>query len=82
MAFDRLGTLTVRQRSARTGRNPQTGEALQIPAKKTVGLKVSKVLKDALNGAAPYPFPGQPRPGAPPQAKKEKAPKKASAKKH
>ncbi|MDX1756915.1 MAG: HU family DNA-binding protein [Marinobacter sp.] len=43
-----FGTFNVRQRDARTGRNPQTGASIQIPASKTVGFKAGKALKDAL----------------------------------
>ena len=42
-----LGTFTVRQRKARTGRNPQTGATIQIPASRSVGFKASKSLKEA-----------------------------------
>ena len=45
----RFGTFEVRDRAARTGKNPRTGEAIEIAASKNVGLKVSKVLKDSLN---------------------------------
>ncbi|MFV1872361.1 MAG: HU family DNA-binding protein [Oleiphilus sp.] len=44
-----FGTFTVRERSARTGKNPQTGAAIQIPASKSVGFKPGKSLKDAVN---------------------------------
>ena len=44
-----FGTFSVKQREARTGRNPQTGEAIEIPASKTVGFKAGKALKDAVN---------------------------------
>jgi len=44
-----FGTFSQRNRNARTGKNPQTGEALQIPASKTVGFKPGKSLKDAVN---------------------------------
>lgn len=40
-----LGTFKVRERAARTGRNPQTGETLEIPASKTVGFKPSASFK-------------------------------------
>ena len=36
-------------RAARTGRNPQTGEPIQIPARKTPGFKPGKELKDRVN---------------------------------
>ena len=42
-----LGTFTVRHRAARTGRNPRTGEAIQIAASYSVGFKAAKNLKDA-----------------------------------
>ncbi|HLV77891.1 MAG TPA: HU family DNA-binding protein [Marinobacter sp.] len=43
-----FGTFSVRQREARTGRNPQTGATINIPASKTVGFKAGKTLKDAI----------------------------------
>jgi DNA-binding protein HU-beta len=43
-----FGTFALKARQARTGRNPRTGEPLQIAASKTVGFKVSAELKDAL----------------------------------
>ena len=42
-----LGSFTVRERAARTGRNPQTGETIQIAASRSVGFKAAKNLKDA-----------------------------------
>ena len=44
-----FGTFVIRERGARMGRNPQTGEELAIAASKTVGFKPAKGLKDALN---------------------------------
>lgn len=44
------GTYEIRERAAREGRNPATGEPLQIQASKSVGFKVGKALKDAVNG--------------------------------
>lgn len=44
-----LGKLEVTQRAARTGRNPQTGGEVQIPARRAVKFKPMKALKDALN---------------------------------
>lgn len=44
-----FGTFSVRDRSARTGRNPQTGAEIQIPAAKVPGFKAGKALKDAVN---------------------------------
>ena len=43
-----LGILEVKQMKARKGRNPQTGEEIQIPAKKKVAFRVSKDLKDSV----------------------------------
>ena len=44
-----FGTFTVRQREARMGRNPRTGEAIQIKGSRVPGFKAGKALKDALN---------------------------------
>ena len=44
-----FGTFSLRERAARTGRNPQTGETIQIKASKSVGFKAGKALKDAVN---------------------------------
>ena len=44
-----FGTFEVRERAARTGRNPQTGEELQIAAAKVPAFKAGKALKDAVN---------------------------------
>jgi DNA-binding protein HU-beta len=43
-----LGTLEVRQREARTGRNPATGEMMQIAASKKVAFRPAKELKEAV----------------------------------
>jgi nucleoid DNA-binding protein len=43
-----FGTFSVSQRAARTGRNPQTGEALQIPASRGVKFKAGTALKGAV----------------------------------
>ena len=45
-----FGTFEVGKRSARTGRNPQTGETIKIKAAKTPKFKAGKALKDAVNG--------------------------------
>lgn len=45
-----FGTYEVKERAARTGRNPRTGEEMTIPATKVPGFKAGKVLKDAVNG--------------------------------
>ena len=44
-----FGTFTVKERAARTGRNPQTGAEIQIPAAKVPSFKPGKGLKDAVN---------------------------------
>ncbi len=44
-----IGTLKVKQSEARSGRNPATGAAIQIPARKSVKIKVSQTLSNALN---------------------------------
>jgi DNA-binding protein HU-beta len=44
-----FGTFLVRERAARTGRNPQTGEEIQIAAAKVPAFKPGKALKDAVN---------------------------------
>ena len=43
-----LGILNVRKRAARMGRNPATGEAIQIKASKKVGFRPAKDLKEAV----------------------------------
>lgn len=44
-----FGTFEVTKRAARTGRNPQTGETIQIPASKSPKFKAGKSFKDAVN---------------------------------
>lgn len=44
-----FGTFSVKERAARAGRNPQTGETIQIKAAKIPGFKAGKALKDAVN---------------------------------
>ena len=62
-----LGKLVLVNRKARMGRNPATGEAIKIPAKKAVKFRVSKACKDAILGAK----------AAPRRKAKKKAKKKA-----
>ena len=45
-----FGTFLQRSRAARTGKNPQTGETIQIAASNTVAFKPGKALKEAVNG--------------------------------
>ncbi|GLQ32288.1 HU family DNA-binding protein [Litoribrevibacter albus] len=44
-----FGTFSVKERAARTGRNPQTGAPIEIAAAKIPGFKAGKALKDAVN---------------------------------
>jgi len=44
-----FGTFSVKARAARMGRNPRTGEAIQISASNVPGFKAGKGLKDAVN---------------------------------
>ena len=46
-----LGKLVLKHMKARKGRNPQTQEAIMIPAKKVVKFRVAKVCKEAILGA-------------------------------
>jgi len=45
-----LGKLVKKQRAARQGRNPATGETIQIPAKTVVKFRVAKAAKDSILG--------------------------------
>ena len=44
-----FGTFAVKERAARTGRNPQTGQPIEIAAAKIPSFKAGKALKDAVN---------------------------------
>jgi DNA-binding protein HU-beta len=44
-----FGTFAVKKRAARQGRNPRTGETIQISASNVPGFKAGKALKDAVN---------------------------------
>ena len=46
-----VGKLVIRQYKARIGRNPQTGEAIRIPARRRLKFVVAKAAKDAALGA-------------------------------
>jgi DNA-binding protein HU-beta len=46
-----LGKLVLVNRAARVGRNPATGESINIPAKRVVKFRVAKAAKDAILGA-------------------------------
>jgi DNA-binding protein HU-beta len=45
-----MGKLVLVARKARMGRNPQTGEAIKIPARRVVRFRVAKAMKDAVLG--------------------------------
>ncbi len=49
VAISGFGTFERRERAARTGRNPQTGEELQVAASKAPAFKPAKAFKDAVN---------------------------------
>lgn len=44
-----FGTFSIKERAARTGRNPQTGQPIEISAAKVPGFKAGKALKDSVN---------------------------------
>jgi DNA-binding protein HU-beta len=48
IALPGIGIFTVQERAARTGRNPATGQEIQIPARKTVKFKTAKEIADAV----------------------------------
>lgn len=47
-----FGSFRVRQRNSRVGRNPKTGEKVEVPAKRVPYFKPSKELKDLINTTA------------------------------
>ncbi len=51
--FSGFGNFIVREKNARKGRNPQTGEEIQLSARRVLTFKPSLVLKNALNEDAP-----------------------------
>jgi integration host factor subunit beta len=69
-----FGSFRTRQRKPRTGRNPKTGEKVEVPAKKIPFFKPSKELKDLVNEGIPDtavaapPTPPPVAPGMPPTA--------------
>ena len=46
-----FGSFRIRQRNARTGRNPKTGEKVEVPAKRVSYFRPSKELRDRVNAA-------------------------------
>jgi len=61
-----FGSFRVRQRNARVGRNPKTGEKVEVPAKRVPYFKPSKELKDLINDGAGAPSTPSEPPAAPP----------------
>jgi integration host factor subunit beta len=59
-----FGSFRVRQRNARVGRNPKTGEKVEVPAKRVPYFKPSKELKDLINDGTEAP-PAPSTPAAP-----------------
>jgi integration host factor subunit alpha len=49
-----FGSFIVKQKAVRRGRNPQTGEAITIKARRILTFKPSTVLRDTINGTAEY----------------------------
>lgn len=47
-----FGSFKVKDRAARSARNPQTGEIMQVPAKRVVGFKAASALKEGVNSFA------------------------------
>lgn len=45
-----FGNFTLKEKAVRRGRNPQTGETIEIPAKRILNFKPSRLLRDAING--------------------------------
>lgn len=51
LRIDKVGILQVKERAARMGRNPQTGEEIKIPASKKIAFRPAKSLKEQVMGA-------------------------------
>lgn len=66
-----FGTLKVSERAARTGRNPRTGEAITIPARKVVRFLPGKALKDKMNPKVEKPAEPAPKKKSAPKSKKK-----------
>ena len=60
-----IGKLVLVDRKARTGRNPRTGESIQIPARRVLKFRIAKAAKDAILGA-PKSSGSSPSDGSPP----------------
>jgi len=63
-----FGSFRTRQRKPRMGRNPKTGERVEVPAKKIPFFKPSKELKDLVNEGIPDAAASAPPAAAPPPA--------------
>jgi integration host factor subunit beta len=63
-----FGSFRVRQRNARVGRNPKTGEKVEVPAKRVPYFKPSKELKDLINDGATAAPAASPAADGPPPA--------------
>ena len=50
LRIDHVGIIQVKNRKARKGRNPQTGEEISIPASKKISFRVAKSLKEKVTG--------------------------------
>ncbi|HEX6802105.1 MAG TPA: HU family DNA-binding protein [Terriglobales bacterium] len=61
-----FGSFRTRQRKPRIGRNPKTGDRVEVPAKKIPFFKPSKELKDLVNGESGAAVPPAAAPAAPP----------------
>ena len=51
LRLDKIGILQIKERAARMGRNPQTGEEISIPASKKIAFRAAKSLKEQVGGA-------------------------------
>jgi DNA-binding protein HU-beta len=51
LRLDKVGILQIRERGARMGRNPQTGEEIKIPASKKIAFRAAKSLKEQVSGS-------------------------------
>jgi integration host factor subunit beta len=63
-----FGSFRTRQRKPRVGRNPKTGDRVEVPAKKIPFFKPSKELKDLVNNSTTPPTAASPPPPAAPSA--------------
>ena len=79
VALSGFGRFKVTDRAARQGRNPQTGETIEIAASRKLAFAPAKPVRDALNPPAPKAAAGKPRPAAKPAAAKAKTATKPAA---